>query len=136
MEAPIKGKGGFPSVLALAYLGDSVLELEIREYLIRSGKVRLDSLHKGAVRYVSAAAQSKVYDAIGEYLSEEERDVMKSGRNSKKKIPKNVEMRDYRKSTGLEALYGYLHLEGRKERIRTLTAQVVQIIEGGPVHED
>lgn len=136
MEAPVKGMEGSPSVLALAYLGDGVLELEIREYLIRSGKVRLDSLHKGAVRYVSAAAQSKVYDVIGEFLSDEERNVMKSGRNSKKKIPKNVDMKDYRKSTGLEALYGYLHLEGRKERIRALTAHLVQIIEGGLVNED
>mgnify|MGYP003613018388 CR=1 FL=1 len=130
MEEKIRIKEAGISSLALAYLGDAVLEIHIRDYVLRTGKAKLDQLHRASVRYVCATAQSQVYEEIQPYLNKEELRVMKNGRNSKKKVPKNVTMKDYRKSTGLEALYGYLYLENQVERIKEITEIVIGIVEG------
>ena len=123
------------SALALAYLGDAVLEIHIRDYVIRTGKAKLHDLHRASVRYVCANAQSRVYDRIQPYLEEEELDVLKKGRNTKKKIPKNVLMKDYRKSTGLEALLGHLYLNKREGRIIEVVDLIIGIVEGRISHE-
>lgn len=117
--------------LALAYLGDAVLEIYIRDYVISQGKTKIDQLHKYAVKFVSAKAQSKIYDSIQSILSEEEKVIIKKGRNTKKNIPKNVEMVDYRKSTGVEALLGHLFLKHKNERIKELVEYMIKTIEGG-----
>ncbi len=116
--------------LALAYLGDAVLEIYIREYVISIGKTKIDQLHKYAVKFVSAKAQSKIYDSIQIILSDEEQVILKKGRNAKKNIPKNVEMVDYRKSTGVEALLGYLFLKHDNVRIKELVDYMIITIEG------
>lgn len=131
MEEKIALDGDLVSSLALAYLGDAVLEIHIREYVLRSGKAKVDDLHRASVRYVCAKAQSRVYDEIGGFLTRDEAEVMNRGRNTKKKIPKNVEMKDYRKSTGFEALLGWLYLEGRQERVLDLVEKAILIIERG-----
>ncbi len=118
------------SSLALAYLGDAVLEIYIREYVIRIGKTKIDQLHRSAVRFVNAKAQSKIYDSIQDQLNDDEMVVLRKGRNAKKNIPKNVEMVDYRKSTGVEALLGYLFLKGDKDRINELVSYIISTIEG------
>ncbi|MDD2371906.1 MAG: ribonuclease III domain-containing protein [Firmicutes bacterium] len=118
------------SSLALAYLGDAVLEIYIREYVISIGKTKIDQLHKYAVKFVSAKAQSKIFDSIQSILSVEEQVVLRKGRNAKKNIPKNVEMVDYRKSTGVEALLGYLFLRKRNDRIKDLVEYMIKTIEG------
>ncbi len=118
------------STLALAYLGDAVLEVKIRNYAIMSNKVKLNALHRSSVRYVNAKAQSLVYDQIQGDLLEDELVILKKGRNSKKSIPKNVMAVDYRKSTGLEALLGYLYLLEKNDRIEEIVDMVIAIVEG------
>lgn len=118
------------SSLALAYLGDAVLEIYIREYVIRMGKTKIDQLHRSAVKFVNAKAQSFIYDSIQSLLSDDEMVILRKGRNAKKNIPKNVEMVDYRKSTGVEALLGYLFLKGDNDRIKELVNYIILTIEG------
>jgi ribonuclease-3 family protein len=118
------------SSLALAYLGDAVLEIHIREYVIRMGKTKIDQLHRSAVKFVNAKAQSKVYDSIQDMLKDDELVIIRKGRNAKKNIPKNVEMVDYRKSTGVEALLGYLFLKGDTDRVNELVNYIISTIEG------
>ena len=124
------------SSLALAYLGDAVLEIHIRDYVIRMGKTKIDQLHRSAVRFVNAKAQSKVYDSIQGMLNEDELVIIRKGRNAKKNIPKNVEMVDYRKSTGVEALLGYLFLKGDNDRIDELVNYIISTIEGSESNEN
>ena len=114
----------------MAYLGDAVLEIYIRDHVINMGKTKIDQLHKSAVKYVSAKAQSYVYDSIQHHLNTEELIILKKGRNAKKNIPKNVDMVDYRKSTGVEALLGYLFLNKKDERINEIVKYIIEIIEG------
>jgi ribonuclease-3 family protein len=118
------------SSLALAYLGDAVLEIHIRDYVIRMGKTKIDQLHRSAVKFVNAKAQSKIYDSIQNLLNDDEMVILRKGRNAKKNIPKNVEMVDYRKSTGVEALLGYLFLKGDNDRIKELVNYIISTIEG------
>lgn len=124
------------SSLALAYLGDAVLEIYIRDYVIRMGKTKIDQLHRSAVKFVNAKAQSKVYDSIQSLLKEDEMVILRKGRNAKKNIPKNVEMVDYRKSTGVEALLGYLFLKGDSDRIKELVNYIISAIEGSELNEN
>ena len=102
------------NVISLAYLGDSVYELYIRESLLKKGFVYVDDMQKEAIKYVSAKAQSKILDDMIEnnFLSEEELDVVKRGRNYKRNShPKNTDIITYKKSSGFEALIGYLYLK-------------------------
>ncbi|MDR1664662.1 MAG: ribonuclease III [Clostridiales bacterium] len=114
----------------LAYLGDAVFELCAREMLVKDGSRPVRELNRMAKQYVSAAAQSKMYRAVSGALTEEERAVMKRGRNLNPATrAKNAGMSDYRHATGLEVLFGYLYCEGRKERITeifSLCAAAVQ----------
>lgn len=124
------------SSLALAYLGDAVLEIHIRDYVIRMGKTKIDQLHRSAVKFVNAKAQSRVYDSIQGMLKDDELVIIRKGRNAKKNIPKNVEMVDYRKSTGVEALLGYLFLKGDNDRIDELVNYIISTIEGSESDEN
>lgn len=102
------------NVISLAYLGDSVYELYIRESLIKKGLVYVDDMQKEAVNYVSAKAQSNILDDMIEnnFLSEKELDIVKRGRNYKRNThPKNTDIITYKKSSGFEALIGYLYLK-------------------------
>lgn len=105
------------SPLALAYVGDGVYELMIRTVLIEQANRQTGRLHRMAVRYVSAAAQAKIAQALEERFTEEERAVYRRGRNAKPHtMAKNADPGDYRKATGFEAVLGYLYLCGRTGR--------------------
>ena len=107
--------------LALAYMGDAVYELAVREYLMKKANMPVNTLHKHAKKYVSAVAQSRFFDILSPNLSEEETAIYKRGRNSKPHTTaKNASLADYKKATGLEALFGYLYLTNRHERISQL----------------
>jgi len=107
--------------LALAYMGDCVYEIKIREYLMRQANMPVNMLHKKAKGYVSAAAQSGFADKILPLLTEEEEGVFHRGRNAKPHTtPKNMTLADYKKATGLEALFGYLYLSDNTARIDEL----------------
>ena len=108
------------NVLALAHLGDAVYELFIRG-LICGPDRKVYELHRRTVHYVCAAYQAKVYDFLLPQLDEAETAVLKRGRNcNTSTVPKNGCPADYRKATGVEALFGYLYLKGDLQRLETL----------------
>lgn len=107
--------------LALAYMGDAVYEVAVREYLMKKANMPVNTLHKLAKKYVSAVAQSGFFDILEPQLTEEEISVYKRGRNSKPHTTaKNASLADYKKATGLEALFGYLYLTDNRARIKEL----------------
>ena len=100
-------------------------ELMVREKLCRQGSMPVGRLHDRAVAMVRASFQARAYDLLEEQLSEEERAVLKRGRNANSvHVPKNADIMEYRKATGFEALCGYLYLSGRTERLQELFAMV------------
>lgn len=108
------------SPLQLAYLGDAVHELYTRTYLA-SRDASVNSLHKEASGFVKAEAQAQILSQIEESLTEEEKRIVKRGRNAKSHTsPKNVDIRDYKNATGFEALLGYLYIRGRDSRLEEI----------------
>jgi len=104
--------------LSLAYLGDSVFELLVRQRLLLNGELKVHELHLRASEIVNATAQSAAVEKIAPILSEEELEILRRGRNANSaRVPKNAEVSDYRRATGLESLFGYLHLTGQIERV-------------------
>ena len=109
------------SAEALAYLGDSVIELKVRELLVSRGIASSGHLNKESLTFVKATAQAKAMHNIIPLLSEEESAAYKRGRNmSSCNVPKSATMSEYRMATGMEALFGYLHLMDNKARIDEL----------------
>ncbi|RWZ52142.1 ribonuclease III [Halobacillus fulvus] len=118
--------------LALAYMGDSVYELHVREHLLEKGKVQPQQLHQAAVKFVSAKAQAKVVEYWQEQsmLTEEEEGVLRRGRNAKSgSVPKNTSVQTYRYSTAFEAVLGFLYLDKQEERLHELIHSAIQLIE-------
>lgn len=118
--------------LALAYMGDAVLEQYVREHLLRSGRVKPNTLHKEATKYVSAKAQANVVRSMlqEKFLTEEEEAILRRGRNAKSgTIPKNTDLQTYKYSTGFEAVIGSLYLQGQSERVREIIVQAILTIE-------
>ena len=110
------------NVLVLAYLGDAIYEVYIREYLIKQNIVKVDNLQKEAIKYVSAKAQAKIINNLIEknILTEEELEIFYRARNHKgTRHPKNTDIVTYKHSTGFEAIIGYLYLED-KERLNKI----------------
>ncbi|WP_239619157.1 Mini-ribonuclease 3 [Cohnella mopanensis] len=109
------------SPVVLAYIGDAVFEIYIRQRLIAGFKRKPHELHRAATSYVSAAAQAKLLQKWNPLLSEEEADIVRRGRNTKSgQPPKNADPADYRHATALECLVGYLYYQGAKERLEQL----------------
>ena len=108
------------SALDLAFVGDGVYGLLVREMLARDGSRPVGELHRMAVAYVNATAQAAAYDRIAPLLTEQEQAVYRRGRNGGAHPPKNADPGPYAKATGLEALFGYLYLNGAQERTREL----------------
>ena len=120
------------SCLVLAYLGDAVYELYVRSYLLGNGRVKVNNLHKQAVKFVQAKTQAQVLKALEGTLDETEASVVRRGRNTKSvHVPKNAEVIDYRHATALECLFGYLYLQGRHERITEIFAYALKVVEEG-----
>lgn len=109
------------SALALAHMGDAVFELQVRTMLCTGGMCVNGNLHRETVARVCAPAQATFADRILPILTEEETAVYKRGRNAHvHAIPKNATASQYGKATGVEALFGWLHLMGRQGRIEEL----------------
>lgn len=109
------------SPLALAYIGDGVYEMFIRTAVLKKGNAPVNKLHKSAKEWVRAGTQAKIYHLIEPQLSEKEKNILRRGRNAKSiSAPKNADITEYRHATGLEALIGYLYIEGNIERIKEL----------------
>lgn len=112
------------SALTLAYIGDCVYELYVRGYLIQKSDQKVNLLHKTSTRFVCAKAQAELYHKIKDMLSEDETAAFHRGRNTKSHVPKNAVVSDYRIATGIEALFGYLYITGKKDRISELLQQL------------
>ena len=106
------------SPLTLAYLGDAVYEIMIRTSLVKKGNCAVNKLHKKASSLVKAQAQSRMIGYMEEYLTEEEYQIYKRGRNAHSPtMAKNATMTDYRRATGFEALVGYLYFKEDFQRL-------------------
>ncbi len=109
------------SPLSLAFVGDAVFTLEARKRLVEDANRPVNDLHRETVRYVNAASQAQAVKKLLPVLYEEEQAVFKRGRNARTgHTPKNQSEGDYHYATGLEALFGYLYLTGKNERITEL----------------
>ena len=109
------------SPLALAFVGDAVLELLVRARLVGTTRLQPNQLHTSATRYVSARAQSRELEILEPLLTEAEANVLRRGKNaSKASVAKHATVQEYRASTGLECLLGWLYLQGRLDRVQQL----------------
>ena len=115
--------------LALAYMGDAVYEVFVRNHLLSVGQVKPNILHRESTKYVSAKAQcaSVRYLVESEFLSEEEILIIKRGRNAKSgTVPKNTDVTTYNYATGFEALIGHLFLGGQEERLKEIVHETIK----------
>ena len=120
------------NALALAYMGDAVLEQKVREHLLLAGRVKPNTLHREATKYVSAKAQSMIMHRLMDesFLTEEELAVFRRGRNAKSgTVPKNTDVQTYRNSSGFEAVLGSLYLSGQLDRVYAIIDYAIEIIE-------
>lgn len=109
------------SMQTLAFIGDAVYNVYIRCYLAAHSNVKTGMLHKESIKYVSAKGQSHTIDDILEMLTEEEISVYKRGRNTNiNTVSKNIDVVNYKRATGFEALIGYLYVKGEKNRLDEL----------------
>lgn len=107
-------------ILSLAYMGDCVFEMLVRETLLSCGNYQNGRLHIEAKKYVSARGQSSFLSLIEEKLNEKELQIYKRGRNSHPNLSRNINISEYHQATGIEALFGYLYLTGDIGRINEL----------------
>ena len=109
------------SPLSLAFLGDSVYDTLVREYLLRKANMPVAKLHSAKIKLVCAEFQSAAYDLVADMLDEHELAVLKRGRNATgNTVPKHAEAVQYRRATAIESHFGYLFLIGKNERITQL----------------
>ena len=117
---------------ALAYIGDAVYEIYVRQRVLQMEKVHVDHLHKLAINYVNNAGQAKAVKRLMNdgFLTEEEVSLVKRARNHKTASkPRNADPVNYKLATAFEALIGWLHLEGRKDRMEEIIFRAMSIIE-------
>ena len=111
----------------LAYLGDAVYELMIRQHLLEKGVTKPAILHQEAVKWTSAKGQFEGFKKIEDQLSQDELDVIKRGRNTTlSRKARNTDLITYHYATGLEALFGYLHLHNQTKRIGQLIEKMTK----------
>ena len=115
------------SSLSLAHLGDSVYEVMVRSWLCLQGKARVKDLHRATVRYVAAPAQAARFARIEPMLTPEEADVFRRGRNTAPhSVPKAASRGEYQTATGVVALFGWLYLQGRTDRLNQLFDAMIE----------
>ena len=109
------------STEALAYLGDAVIELRVRELLVNRGISGSGNLNRESLLFVKAGAQAAAMTRLLGILTDEETAIYKRGRNmSGGNVPKSATMSEYRTATGMEVLFGHLHITGQQARIEQL----------------
>lgn len=118
--------------LQLAYIGDSVYELFVRT-MILSKDENVNKLHKKAIKYVKANAQAESLTKLEELLTDEEKSIVRRGRNAKiNTLPKNAELSEYKRATGFESLLGFLFLSKNDKRL----IELLEIAHKTPVEEE
>ena len=130
MEESLKNTAAGYSPLVLAYMGDAVYELMIRERIVRQGNRQVNRLHLAAVHLVKAGTQAAMIRLLEPLLTPEELSVYKRGRNAHSHTTaKNASVIDYRMATGFEALVGFLWLSEQKERLQELVETALSKLE-------
>ena len=117
------------NIVTLAYLGDAVYEMYIRNYLIKEGIAKVEELQQEAIKYVSAKSQAKIWDFLvsKNILKEVELEVFKRGRNYKRDThPKNTDIITYKISTGFESLIGYLYFNDDIKRLEEIINYILE----------
>lgn len=115
------------SMLGLAHIGDAVYELLTRSMLCAQGHSAVRDLHKLTVSRVNAAFQARAAEKLLPMLQAEELAIYKRGRNAHvNSVPHNADIGQYHAATGLEALFGWLYLQGRRDRIGQLFSEIIQ----------
>ena len=118
------------SPLTWAYIGDCVYELYVRQELINKTNLKPHKLHIEAINYVKASKQAKILKEIKDELTDNEKDIVRRGRNSENHhLPKNASVEDYMYSTAFEALIGYLYLTKQDKRLK----EILSLIEVKPL---
>lgn len=119
------------NIAALAFLGDAVYEVYARNYVVETKKADADILHRSAVRYVCAAGQAKaVKSMMRDFLTEEEVALVKRARNHKTTSKaRSADAVTYKLATALEALFGFLYLDGQQERLDRVAEEALRRIE-------
>ena len=118
------------NVLSLAYVGDAVYSLYVREYLVNKGICKVDRLQKESIKYVSAKAQAKFIDSMinSNFLSDDELDIFYRARNHKgTRHPKNTDIITYKYSTGFEAVIGYLYMNHNINRLNEFINYILEV---------
>ncbi len=119
------------NVITLAYMGDAIFEVYIREECIKKGFAKVEDLQREVVKYVSAKGQASILKRLIEenHLTDDEIEIVKRGRNYKRSIhPKHTDLATYKQATGFEALIGYLYLSNHRERLE----EILKVIEVMP----
>ena len=111
--------------LTLAYIGDAVYELAVRDFLLSGGRVKNCDLHKTCTSYVSAPAQSELADRLLGTLDDDEARAYGRGRNAKLSVGKKSNPAVHCRATGFEAVLGFLYLTGRTDRLESLLSQIL-----------
>ncbi len=114
------------SPITLAFVGDAVYELLVRQYIAQHMNAPANKLHLKAVERVCCTFQSQAFARIEPMLTQEEADIFRRGRNSStQRVPKHAKPVEYRRATGVEALFGYLYLKGENARIEQLFSRMM-----------
>ena len=111
--------GARPGSLELAYLGDALYDLYVREHLVAKGG-RVRAMHREAISLVCAHAQAQALSRGADALTDAERDVVRRARNAHQSPPKNADAGEYHHATALEALIGWLYVTGQKDRMNAV----------------
>ena len=116
------------NALELAYIGDAVYEVSIREYLLKKGIRKVNNLQKEAKKFVSAKGQSEILNKLSEnFLTDEELEIVKHARNYKSvSKPKNTDIITYKYATGFEALIGHLYISNNIKRITEIIDKILE----------
>lgn len=114
--------------LNLAFIGDGVYDLLVREYLVKNSSAHVGELNKLKVSMVNCKSQAEYVRLLVDELTDEEADIYKRGRNTKvNSASKHSTISDYHAATGLETLFGWLYLKGRTERINELFSLIIKL---------
>lgn len=137
MNSIVSYKNFMHSPAQLAYAGDAVYELLVRSYIVDNYECSVNKMHRIAVRFVKAKTQANIIKELDYILTDEERKIVKRGRNSKvTSSPKNVDFMDYRYATGFEALFGHLYLNHEIDRLLELFNKTIEILKKEDKDED
>ena len=113
--------------LELAYIGDSVYDLYVRNFLIKNFNDNVNSLHEKAKGIVNAHAQALAANALSDIFNQTEKEYFLKGRNAKSSVPKNMTVGDYRSATGLETVIGYLFATKNMDRLNEIFKVIIKL---------